>query len=481
MLPTTFNFKPSALLQQIRHDVLLRSALISSVASLLALLLLSLVVWSFVVRQLENRVEEALIDRHRVALENSLSLSDEERAVIRKFRGSLPIRDEGIFAWVNSDGVMFANNATGLYCQDGFYDGWADVTAPPGEGTVQVVYSSDVSSSTHDRFRFLAKERGDNCLVFGRSLYEVDALRASFLSMFWWLVPVCLLPSLIIGLRQSFSLRRRLRKFGAVVELIARGNLDARIPVEGDDDIDHLSKSANRSFDRLQESVNTLQHLTSVMAHDLRAPLHRVAIPLDEAMRANQSGETAVEWLEEVKGGLADVRDVFDALLRISQIESGRRRAKFANVDLFEIAEKLFEIYQPVLEDSNQILEFEITGEGTSTIYGDAELITQAVVNLVANATHYAPAGAVIRIGVMRDARQPALIVRDDGPGLPAEERPRVLRRLYRYQGSTAGKSGHGLGLSLVKAVVDLHEGQLTLEDAEPGLLVRLKFEAVDS
>ena len=481
MLSTLFNLKPSALLQQIRYDVLLRSGLISAGATLLALVLLSFCVWSFIVRQLENRVEEALTDRHAVALENSTSLSDADRAVIRKFRGSLPIRDEGIFAWMDSDGVPYSNNATGLYCKDGFYDGWADVKTPPGEGTVQVVYSPDIEPSTHDRFRFLAKERGDNCLVFGRSLYEVDKLRASFLGMFWWLVPLCLLPSLVIGLRQSFSLRRRLRNFGSVVETIASGNLDARIPAEGDDDIDQLAKTANRSFDRLQESVNTLQHLTSVMAHDLRAPLHRVAIPLDEAMRANQSGNTAVEHLEEVKGGLADVRDVFDALLRISQIESGRRRAKFANVDLFSIAERLFEIYQPVLEDSNQVLEFEVAGEGTSTIQGDAELITQAVVNLVANATHYAPAGAVIRIGVMRDSHQPALIIRDDGPGLPAEERPRVLRRLYRYQGSTGGKSGHGLGLSLVKAVVDLHDGQLTLEDAEPGLLVRLKFEAVDT
>ena len=76
----------------------------------------------------------------------------------------------------------------------------------------------------------------------------------------------------------------------------------------------------------------------------------------------------------------------------------------------------------------------------------------------------------------MRDPQHPTLIIRDNGPGLPEEERSRVLRRLYRYEGSTGGASGHGLGLSLVKAIVELHSGEIFLEDAGPGLLVRTKF-----
>ena len=214
------------------------------------------------------------------------------------------------------------------------------------------------------------------------------------------------------------------------------------------------------------------------MAHDLRAPLNRVSIPLDKALQANRAGQSAVEPLELVKSGLDDARAVFDALLRISQIESGRQRLKFTNIDLFEITEGLFEIYEAVVEDANLTLEFEVTGSGTSIIHGDKDMVRQAVVNLIENAIRYTPEGSHIRICVTRDLHHPTLVIRDNGPGLPDEERPRVLQRLYRYEGSTGGKEGHGLGLSLVKAIVDVHQGVITLEDAKPGLLVRLQFQA---
>ena len=150
-----------------------------------------------------------------------------------------------------------------------------------------------------------------------------------------------------------------------------------------------------------------MQQLSSVMAHDLRAPLNRVAIPLDKAMRANQAGQTAVDSLEAVQGGLDDVRGIFDALLRISQIESGRRRSELTHVDLLEVSKVLFEIYQPVVEDADKTLEFEVAGEGNSVIQGDSDLIRQAIVNLVENAIRYTPEGALIRICLLYTSPSP--------------------------------------------------------------------------
>jgi len=466
-----------AILNRLERDVILRGSLISATATMCSVLVLSGITSYFLEQRLENRVKDALTARHLTSLSRASEISENDRIVLQEFRKSLPIRDEGVFAWLDSDGASLSGNVIGLTCEPGFYDGWIDVTKQSGDAAIPLLEADEIKPNVHDRFLFLANQRGENCLVFGRSLYGVDAVREELHTLFMWLVPLCLVPSILIGLRQSISLRKRLNEMSKMVRSIAGGNLDARVSVSGRDDIDRLAISANRSFDRLQESVGTMQQLTSVMAHDLRAPLNRIAIPLDEAMRSNQEGQPAPESLEQVRSGLEDVRSVFDALLRISQIESGRRRSNFAELDLFEIAERAYEIYQPVLEDAGRTLEFEIAGEGSSTVLGDEELIMQLLVNLIENASRYAPEGALIRVGVSRHSKQPELFVQDNGPGVPDKQKPLILRRLYRYQESTSGQSGHGLGLSLVKAVADLHDATLRLEDANPGLIVRIVFE----
>jgi len=446
---------PRELVQYLRRDVALRGGLISAAATVLAMLLLSAFIWLFLAERLETRIEDSLTARHGVSLNNATVMTEEERQIVRRFRRGLPVRDEGALSWIDHDGVYFNGNVTDLECREGFFDGWVDITRSAVETPIPVLAEAPSDLSIHDRFRFLAKPRTQGCLIFGRSMYEVDATRQSMSRLLLWLIPLCLLPALLVSLLQSW-----------------------RMPVDGDDDIDQLANTANHSFDRLQESVSTMQQLSSVMAHDLRAPLNRVAIPLDEAIHASQAGTPAAAALEVVKNSLADVRAIFDTLLRISQIESGRQRSKFVDIDLCLIAESLFEIYQPVVADEGRTLEFEASGNGTTTIYGDKEMIRQAVVNLIENATRYAPKGSVITICVLRDAERPTLIIRDNGPGLPEDEIPRVLRRLYRYRGSTNGKEG--LGLSLVKAVVEVHEGSVRLKDADPGLLVRLQFQAAE-
>ncbi len=461
---------------RLRQDVFLRGGIISAVTTLMVLLAMSLVVWQFLVNRLEQRVENSLTNRHEVATRNGSVLTDAERAIAQKFRRTLPVRDEGVFMWMDSAGNFITGSVTGLECRDGFYDRWLDITQSAVDTPLIPLAAKGDITSNHDRFRFLANQRGDRCLVFGQSMYEVDATKQSVLGLLVWLVPLCLLPALLISLRQSWKLRKRLRHMQSVVNAVSMGDFDTRIEIIGDDDIDLLGASANQSFDRLQDSVGTLQQLTTVVAHDLRSPLNRVAIPLDKALRANESGRSDVESLEAVKRGLTDAQSIFDALLRISQIESGQRRSKFTEIDLFEIAEGLYEIYLPVVEDAQSTLELEVIGKGTSIIRGDSDLLRQALVNLIENATRYTPKGSFIRICVARDSEVPELTVRDNGAGLPEEERSRVLQRLYRYSGSTAGKSGHGLGLSLVKAISDLHGAELSVEDADPGLMVRMVF-----
>lgn len=468
--------QPLRFLSHLRNDIAVRGGLLTAAVTLIALVVVSAVFWRFLIDRLESRAEDALLARHGMAVVNQIHLSDDELEVIRRVRRSLPVREEGVFAWIDANGVTYSSSVTGLDCREGYYDRWIDRTQQVFGEPVPLVPPGEVNPLRHDRFRFFAQAKDNGCLVFGRSLYDVDATNEAAKSLMVWLVPVCMLASFLVSLMYSYRLRRRLKRLGNVLHDVSKGDLAARVPIEGSDDIDRLAARTNRSLDRLQDSVGALQQLSSVMAHDLRAPLNRLSISLEEALEANQQGRPDPESLEVVKTGMADLREVFDALLRISQIESGRRRSNFAPVDLKSVAETLHEIYEPVAEDAGKTLELEIRGDESTRVNGDGALIQQAVVNLIENAARYTPEGAGIRILVESDADQPALSIIDNGPGVPEAERPMILRRLYRYEASTSGKSGHGLGLSLVKAVMDLHDGDIQLGDAEPGLVVRLQF-----
>lgn len=477
-LMSKMSFSPSNAYRRVKRDLTIRSGLVVACSSLLALLLLTIVYWFFLVHNLETRIESSLEDRHHAAENNTVRFTNEERKLFQQFRLSLPIRDEGVFSWLDESREQISGSVSGAECKDGFYDGWLEVSRSAADGPIPLKTKAQADKKLHDRFRFLANQREERCLVFGRSMYEVDELRGSLGGAFFWLVPLCLIPSILISLFYSMSIRKRLKQFGNVVGRVAGGELSARIEIAGDDDLDRLGRTTNRSFDRLQESVNTLQQVSSVIAHDLRGPLNRASNPLDEAIRQNEAGKVAVDPLYKVQEGLHDARTVFDALLRITQIESGRKRTEFKQIQLSKVCEELFEIYEAVVEDSGRTFEVDTSGGGNDTIEGDIDLLRQAVVNLVENAIRYTPEGANIKIHLLRHAVSPELSVIDNGPGVPETERERVVQRLYRFEGSTRGQHGHGLGLSLVKAIAELHHGNLVLEDAQPGLKVCIKFQS---
>jgi len=170
------------LTSRLRRDVALRGGLISAAATLAVLLLLTTLTWLFLVDRLQARIEESLTTRHQVSLSNNITFNDEELSLFRKFRQQLPVRDEGVFAWINADGVTFSSNIDSLDCREGFYDRWVDITPSSLESPVAQL-SNDRTDSLHlDRFRFLAHKREENCLVFGRSMYEVDELHGSISS-----------------------------------------------------------------------------------------------------------------------------------------------------------------------------------------------------------------------------------------------------------------------------------------------------------
>lgn len=162
------------------------------------------------------------------------------------------------------------------------------------------------------------------------------------------------------------------------------------------------------------------------------------------------------------------INATFQALLRISQIEAGARKSRFGNVDLKQLLRTVAEIFSNVAEDHGQTLSFDAARAPECIIEGDRELLTQLFVNLVENAMNHCPAGTAIFIILQRKGERCAAIVADNGPGIPTEERGKVFRRLYRLDKSRSSP-GHGLGLSMVKAISDLHGLTIEIEDNHPG------------
>lgn len=280
--------------------------------------------------------------------------------------------------------------------------------------------------------------------------------------------------AMIGGSLLSVSFVRRIENINRTTETIIRGQLDQRITASGSqDEIERLGHNLNRMLDQIQDLMERVRRVSSDVAHDLCTPLTRLRHRL-ERVRARPS--TICDYEREVDACIAETDEILStsaALLRISEVEAGRRIAAFRNLNLSNLFDMMQDIYAPVLEDAGQRLEAHI--EPGLFTFGDRELLTQMLVNLIENAVRHCPEGNVLTLDLFRDAAGPHGVIRDTGPGIPAAERERVFQRFHRLERSRT-TPGSGLGLALVKAIADLHAIRLSLADAAPGAAFHLFF-----
>jgi signal transduction histidine kinase len=218
-----------------------------------------------------------------------------------------------------------------------------------------------------------------------------------------------------------------------------------------------------------------MRQVSNDIAHDLRTPLGRLRQRLETA-RAN--AESLADYERAVEKALADLDGTlatFGALLRIAQIESGSPRAAFGEVDLSGLLVHLASTYSAVAEDCGKQISNRIA-DGVK-VRADRELLTQMFVNVIENALHHSAPGAVVQIELRDSEDAPVVVIADDGPGIPSEEREKVFRRFYRLDRSRS-TPGNGLGLALVAAIAQLHKIHIALADCEPGTRVTFEFGA---
>jgi signal transduction histidine kinase len=304
-------------------------------------------------------------------------------------------------------------------------------------------------------------------LLLARTLQVLAELRAGVLHA----LEIGLLPALLLSLGAGMLLGRRalsrVKLTHRTIERIMGGDLHERLPVQGtEDDLDRLAASVNRMLDQLERLLLEVKGVGDNIAHDLRTPLARARAKLergrnaaDELQGLRQVVDTAVTDLDQAIG-------IITALLRIGEIETGRRRSGFGPVQLEAIAREVCELYHPVSEEHE--LTLALTVERSATVTGDGELLVEALANLVDNAVKFTPPGGQVRLVVGAEDDLPVIRVEDTGPGIPPADHAAVRRRFYRGEASRH-TAGHGLGLSIVGAIVDLHHFRLEVRAAAQG------------
>jgi signal transduction histidine kinase len=296
-------------------------------------------------------------------------------------------------------------------------------------------------------------------LLVGYDVQDQVRLESRMRGSIIWIGLLALMFGLGGGLLLSRHWLSRIDAVNKTAGNIMDGDMSQRVSLQGtDDELDRLARNLNDMLDRIEALMTGLRQVTDNIAHDPSKDEYRQAIE-----------QTVAEADELLK--------TFNALLLIGEAESGLDRARLETVDLSERLYDLVELYDPAAEAAGLRLDSEI--EKGLTVRGVPNLISQAVVNLLDNAMKFSPEGAAVRVAAGRERDgAPWIEVSDGGPGIPAEERERVLNRFVRLE-SSRSTPGSGLGLSLVAAVAKLHQATLTLEDNAPGLRVIMRFPAV--
>ena len=317
------------------------------------------------------------------------------------------------------------------------------------------------------RARRFVLQGGLNLLV-GREVRELERTRHMIINAMIWGIAITLALALAGGIAMSRGTARRIEAINQTSRDIMSGDLDRRIPAGGtNDEFDQLAGNLNTMLDRIQGLMEGLRHVSDNIAHDLRTPLTRLRGRLEEL---DDRALSASERSRRIDAAVAEadaLLSMFNALLRITQIEAGGRRDNFAAVDLAELLNDVAELYEPVAQEKG--LSFSAHCEAASSVTGDRDLLFQAVANLADNAIKYTPAGGSVTLHTSGKS----VTVSDTGPGVPEEAREDVFRRFHRLEKSRS-QPGSGLGLSLVKAVAQLHGGTVRLEDNRPGLKAEL-------
>lgn len=321
-------------------------------------------------------------------------------------------------------------------------------------------------------------------LFVGQDMGDTERYLERLTQALWGAMAMVLILGLGGGLLISRNVERAMAGLNRVVAAVRDGDLKARALVRNSgDELDELGQGLNVMLDRLEGSMAAIRHAGDAIAHDLRSPLTRMRARLEAAMIDAEAGRIdGVDALQTALGEADDLLKTFNTVLSIARLQAAAGAGRIPDptgFDAGELAADMAELYEPAAEDKG--LSFEAEVERGLAVTANRPFLAQALANIIDNAIKYTPSGGAVKLRARRRASgEVEFSVTDTGPGVPGEDRERVIQRFVRLDNSRS-EAGAGLGLSLVAAVLEAHGGRLQLDEGPgayggfgPGLRVAL-------
>lgn len=384
-------------------------------------------------------------------------------ALVRTIRERSRDDSEAVYLLTDPAGQVIAGNLT-FWPKDVVTDGsWINLKVIRGSTGDEIEIGA----------RAYAAVNGPRLLV-GRDLHAQRGFQTALIES----GAVALLAAVLLAGFSGYVLNRLvMRRIGDIdgtARAIVAGDLSRRIPVRsGGDEFGRLAVTLNGMLERIEALVTELRTVTDSLSHDMRTPLTRLKTQIQRAADSELDGPVRREALGQAADEADRILSSFSAMIDITRAEAGGGREQFTEVDLTAVVRDIFELHLPLADDMGVKLTFE--NEETLKVRGHAQFLAQLVSNLVDNALKHGASGKAISMAVRRDGAMAEVEIADRGPGIPADQREDALKRFGRLDAARS-TPGSGLGLSLAATLARMHDGELLLEDNNPGLRVRARM-----
>ncbi len=446
------------------HSYSFRIALLYVLFFLVSTLILFIFIFYTGTRSITEQLDETL-EVDKTALADRFSQSG-LNGLIRLVNSRVQSQGhDSAYSLISQNQEIIAGNLANwpvLQIQDGPVE-FKTVTAP--NGTLTSAYRGEV----------IRLPEGYSLLI-ARSKQRISRAQHELVNTFTWAAIITLILGLIGGYLLSKRAVRQISSINRLCRSIVDGDISQRLSVapQVQDDLDDLSVNINSMLDKIEGLMGEIVQVSDNIAHDMRTPLSNLRLKLEAIQGQANTDEDILEQLNDSIASTDAIIDTFNALLRISKIQAGKKVAQFEALDISELLNDVIELYAPLAEDKQQTLIIDASKE--ITIKGDRDLLFQALSNLLDNAIKYTPRNGKISVKLQANEDAVNLSICDNGPGVAETELEQLCRRFYRVD-SSRSLPGNGLGLSLVEAIAALHKATLKFTLNKPsGLCVALVF-----
>ncbi|MCF8504236.1 MAG: HAMP domain-containing histidine kinase [Caulobacter sp.] len=364
-----------------------------------------------------------------------------------------------------------------------------DIEAPGENWTTFQVTDTDMDGGEVKRPARGMQERltGGETLFVGADVGESEGFVTGIVRALWGAGALVILLGLAGGVLVSRNVSRHMAGLNDTIAAVRAGDLKARARVRGArDEYDELAEGLNEMLDRLERSMGGLRHAGDAIAHDLRSPLTRLRARMESALIEVEAGKgDPKQALIQALDDADNVLTTFNAVLAIARLQAAGSAPDQTLFDPGQLAADMAELYEPLCEEKGIDFKAELIPQ--LTVKAARPILAQALANVIDNAIKYTPPGGAVMMRVRRrSSGEIEFSITDNGPGVPLEDRARVVQRFVRLENSRS-EPGSGLGLSLVAAVAEAHGGRLELDEGPgvydgfgPGLRVALVLPRVE-